>query len=178
MRFKLLAFIVAGAVLAGCETPADQSASTSGGGSVANRSGSAGGSTTSSVTGVAGAAREEFIRIGDRVRFAFGRYDLTRKAREILENQSTWLRRYPRVRITIAGHADERGTREYNLALGERRANSVKNYLVALSVDPDRVNTITYGKERPTDPRSNEGAWAKNRRAVTELVSTTISQTN
>ena len=178
MRFKLVALIVAGAVLVGCETPSDGSASTSGEGSASTASGSTGGLVTSTPSGVESSVQEEFIRIGDRVRFAFDRYDLTRMARETLENQSSWLKRYPRVRVTIAGHADERGTREYNLALGERRANSVKNYLVALGIDPNRVRTISFGKERPVDPRSREDAWAKNRRGVTELDSTTISQIN
>ena len=107
------------------------------------------------------------MNVGDRVLFGFDRYDLSQEARETLEKQSTWLKRYPNGAITISGHADERGTREYNLALGERRATAVKNYLVALGVEPSRINTISYGKERPVDPQSSETAWASNRRGVT-----------
>ena len=76
---------------------------------------------------------------------------------------------YPNLNITVEGHADERGTREYNLALGERRANAVKNYLVALGVDPRRVTTVSFGKERPAVPGANDAAWSQNRRGVTKV---------
>jgi len=109
------------------------------------------------------------VNVGDRVFFGYDRYDLTPEARAILDNQASWLQQYPDLSVTIEGHADERGTREYNLALGERRANSVKNYLVALGVSPARINTISYGKERPAVPGSNETAWAQNRRGVTKV---------
>lgn len=107
--------------------------------------------------------------VGDRVFFGTDRYDLNPESRSVLEAQAQWLAQYPTLSITVEGHADERGTREYNLALGERRANSVKNYLVALGVSPSRVNTISYGKERPAVPGSNETAWAQNRRGVTKI---------
>lgn len=107
--------------------------------------------------------------VGDRVLFGYDRYDLDPGARGTLEAQAQWLSQYPTLSITVEGHADERGTREYNLALGERRANSVKNYLVALGVEPSRINTISYGKERPAVPGSNENAWAQNRRGVTKV---------
>lgn len=109
------------------------------------------------------------VNVGDRVFFGYDRYDLSPEARAILDNQASWLQQYPNLAVTIEGHADERGTREYNLALGERRANSVKNYLVALGVSSSRINTISYGKERPAVPGSNETAWAQNRRAVTKV---------
>lgn len=105
--------------------------------------------------------------VGDRVFFGYDRYDLSDEARGVLEKQAAWLQQYTNLSTTIEGHADERGTREYNLALGERRANSVKNYLVALGVSPSRVNTISYGKERPAVLGSDEAAWAQNRRSVT-----------
>lgn len=105
----------------------------------------------------------------DRVFFAFDRYDLTPEARATAERQAEWLREYPSVTVTIEGHADERGTREYNLALGDRRATAVKNYLVALGISPSRISTISYGKERPAVLGSNEEAWAQNRRAVTVI---------
>ena len=82
------------------------------------------------------------------------------------------------IAVTIAGHADERGTREYNLALGERRAISVRNYLIALGIDPGRIRTVSYGKERPVDPGSNEEAWTKNRRGVTQVDESTLSLSN
>jgi peptidoglycan-associated lipoprotein len=107
--------------------------------------------------------------VGDRVLFGYDRHDLSPEARGTLEAQAQWLARYSNLSVTIEGHADERGTREYNLALGERRANSVKNYLVALGVSPNRINVISYGKERPAVPGSNESAWSQNRRGVTKV---------
>jgi len=107
------------------------------------------------------------VNVGDRVFFGFDRYDLTPEARQTLEQQAAWLKQYPSIDVVIEGHTDERGTREYNLALGERRANSAMNYLAALGISPSRITTISYGKERPAVPGSNEQAWAQNRRAVT-----------
>ncbi len=107
------------------------------------------------------------VNVGDRIFFGYDQYDLSQEARDTLGRQATWLNQYNSLRITIEGHADERGTREYNLALGERRANAVKNYLVALGVDGGRVTTVSYGKERPAVPGSNDTSWAQNRRGVT-----------
>jgi peptidoglycan-associated lipoprotein len=104
---------------------------------------------------------------GDRVFFAFDRSDISPEARQTLSRQADWLRRYPNVTVTIEGHCDERGTREYNLALGERRAQAVKNVLVALGISAGRISTISYGKERPAVVGSTEDAYAQNRRAVT-----------
>ncbi|MFL5266545.1 MAG: peptidoglycan-associated lipoprotein Pal [Stellaceae bacterium] len=104
---------------------------------------------------------------GDRVFFAFDRSDISPEARQTLSRQADWLRRYPNVTVTIEGHCDERGTREYNLALGERRAQAVKNVLVALGIPAGRISTISYGKERPAVVGSTEDAYAQNRRAVT-----------
>jgi peptidoglycan-associated lipoprotein len=106
---------------------------------------------------------------GDRVFFAFDRADITPEAQEILARQADWLRRYPNVAVTIEGHCDERGTREYNLALGERRAQAVKNVLVASGIPASRISTISYGKERPAVVGSSEDAYAQNRRAVTTV---------
>ncbi len=100
------------------------------------------------------------------INFDFDRYDLTPRSREILANHARILKENPNIKLTIEGHCDERGTIEYNLALGERRANAAKEYLVKYGIDPSRIRTISYGKERPLDPRSNEEAWAKNRRAA------------
>ncbi|MCB1992953.1 MAG: peptidoglycan-associated lipoprotein Pal, partial [Geminicoccaceae bacterium] len=95
--------------------------------------------------------------------------NLTELGRDTLAKQAPWLQQYPNYTVTIEVHADERGTREYNLALGERRATAVKNYLVALGVTPDRLLTISYGEERPVDPGRDETAYAQNRRAVTVI---------
>ena len=103
--------------------------------------------------------------------FALDQYDIDAQARTILDSQAEWLARYPNVRVTIEGHADERGTREYNLALGDRRANAAKNYLAAKGVNPARLTTIIYGKERPVALGSDEESWAQNRRAVTVVLS-------
>ncbi len=117
----------------------------------------------------AGTQQDLVVNVGDRVFFGYDRYDLTEEARSTLELQAEWLKRYPLVTVTIAGHTDERGTREYNLALGERRANSVKSYLVALGISPDRISTVSFGKEQPAVLGSNPTSWARNRRAVTEV---------
>jgi len=93
--------------------------------------------------------------------------DLSQEARSTLEQQATWMNTHQGLTVTIEGHADERGTREYNLALAERRATAVRNYLVALGVSPSRVGTISYGKERPAVVGANSTSWAQNRRGVT-----------
>ena len=105
----------------------------------------------------------------DTIHFAFDQYDIDPEARSILDSQAQWLTGNPNTRITIEGHADERGTREYNLGLGDRRANAAKNHLVARGISPSRITVISYGKERPEALGSNESAWAQNRRAVTVL---------
>ncbi|GAA0732700.1 peptidoglycan-associated lipoprotein Pal [Sphingomonas japonica] len=106
----------------------------------------------------------------DTINFALDSYDIDPTARGILDSQATWLQQYPNVRVTLEGHADERGTREYNLALGDRRANSAKNYLAARGIDAGRITTISYGKERPIALGSDESSWAQNRRAVTVVL--------
>jgi peptidoglycan-associated lipoprotein len=116
---------------------------------------------------------EQFKRevTSDTVHFALDQYDLDPEARSILDSQVRWLLAHPATRITIEGHCDERGTREYNLALGDRRANAAKNYLAARGVSPGRITTISYGKERPVALGSDEQSWAANRRAVTIVIS-------
>jgi peptidoglycan-associated lipoprotein len=109
----------------------------------------------------------ELTQVGDRVHFALDRYDLSPEAEAILQRQAAMLETYQPVSITIEGHADERGTREYNLALGERRADTVRNYLVALGVQSDRIAVTSYGKERPDCAEAAEGCWSQNRRGVT-----------
>ena len=106
----------------------------------------------------------------DTIYFDTDQYNIDTIDAAALQSQAQWLRRYPGKRATIEGHCDERGTRDYNLALGERRANAAKNYLVGLGVDAARLSTISYGKERPAALGSNEEAWSKNRRAVSVTI--------
>jgi peptidoglycan-associated lipoprotein len=114
-------------------------------------------------------SRADFLRSvpADRVFFELDSYSIDAQDRTTLDAQAAWLQQYPNVRVTIEGHADERGTREYNLALGDRRANAARDYLQSRGIAPDRMTTISWGKERPQNPASNEEAWAQNRRAVT-----------
>jgi len=166
MRFKIVTALAAVLLLAAC---ASKPAQTGG----ANTSGTASTNQTSTASApqapAAGSVEEFTQSVGDRVFFGFDRYDLTAEAQAQLQKQATWLKTYPQYRFVIEGHCDERGTREYNLALGERRATAVKNYLVALGIDVARMQTISYGKERPAVLGSDEAAWAQNRRAVIVL---------
>ena len=116
-------------------------------------------------------SRADFMQsvAADRVYFETDSYSIDGEDRAVLDSQAAWLQRNPTVRVTIEGHADERGTREYNLALGDRRANAAKNYLQSRGVDAGRMNVISWGKERPVAEGSDESAWAQNRRAVTVL---------
>lgn len=111
-----------------------------------------------------------FTQGADTIYFDTDRYNIDSQDAAALQTQAQWLQRYPQKRATIEGHADERGTRDYNLALGERRANATKNYLTSLGIDASRINTISYGKERPVALGSDEGSWARNRRAVTVTI--------
>jgi peptidoglycan-associated lipoprotein len=158
----LLRFIaVAGAflMLAACSSTPEPGASGPGG---------PGGPGGSSRFGP-GSQQDLAATAGDREFFAYDRSDISSEAQQILQRQSQWLKRYPNVSVTIEGHTDERGTREYNLALGERRAQAVKNVLVALGVPAARVSTISYGKERPEVPHSDDQSYAQNRRGVTTV---------
>ena len=111
----------------------------------------------------------EYLAAGvpDRVFFATNKSSLTTASRATLRKQATFLRKNKSLNVTIEGHADERGTREYNLALGERRANAAKDYLMTYGISSDRISVLSYGKERPVDSGSNPLAWSKNRRSVT-----------
>lgn len=118
---------------------------------------------------VPGSQQDLAATAGDRVFFEFNRSDVSSEAQQILTRQADWLRHYPNVNVRIEGHCDERGTREYNLALGERRAQAAKNVLVAAGIPASRIGTISYGKERPIVVGSNEEAWAQNRVAITTV---------
>ncbi len=120
-------------------------------------------------SGVIPGSRADFLSQAgsDTVHFATDSSDVDAEAQGILTKQAAWLQKFPNVRVTLEGHCDERGTREYNLALGDRRANAAKAFLVNLGVPAERITTISYGKERPLSTGSDESAWAQNRRAVT-----------
>jgi peptidoglycan-associated lipoprotein len=120
---------------------------------------------------VPGSTQDFVINAGDRVYFDYDAYSIRADAGPILDKQSEWLRRYPQVRVRIEGNCDERGTREYNMALGARRANAVRDYLVGRGVEAGRIETVSYGKERPTDPGTGDEAYAHNRNGHTALTS-------
>jgi peptidoglycan-associated lipoprotein len=113
--------------------------------------------------------------VGDRVLFEYDKSDLSDQDRQTLQKQAAWLQRFPTVVLTIEGHCDERGTREYNLALGARRAQAVKDYLASLGVSGARLETISYGKERPICSQTNDACWAQNRRGVSTIKSGSVS---
>lgn len=121
-------------------------------------------------TGPVEGSIEHFVQTaGDRVFYGYDRHDLTPEARDTLRRQAAWLASYSDARILVAGNCDERGTREYNLALGARRASAARDYLVSQGVDPSRISTVSYGKERPTCRESGEACWAVNRNAITTI---------
>ncbi len=164
MRFKVLSMFAALLLLAACETPTEETTAST---TTATESSTA---TTPPPTaepvGIQPGSQEDLIdKVGDRVFFDFDRYDLKPEGRSTVEALAAWLNSFPAVTLTLEGHADERGTREYNLALGERRANAVKDYLIALGINAGRLTTISYGEERPAVPGSYEEAWAQNRRS-------------
>jgi len=171
MRFKILGILAAVALLGACESASEDAGSKSGTGAAAQPA-----ETYTTPLGMRGAGVAKNMpgsqddleeQVGARAYFAFDRFDLDGVARATLDKQAAWMKVNPAVNVTIEGHCDERGTREYNLGLGDRRANAVKDYLVALGVNPSRVKTISYGKERPRALGSNEAAWAQNRRSET-----------
>ncbi len=162
MHAKIVGFLGALAMLVACSsTPPEAPAGPQG------PPGGAAGMGSRNI--VPGSQQDLEASAGDRVFFAFDRSDISPEARQILTRQADWLRRYPNVTVTIEGHCDERGTREYNLALGERRAQAAKNVLVALGISASRISTISYGKERPAVVGSSEEFYAQNRRAVTVI---------
>ena len=167
-------------LVAACETTPEGSSDTSGSGDATG--GSTGGEMTTETVapepapavpmGPAPGTPDDFVvNVGDRVFFDLDKAVLTASAQRTLGRQAAWLAQYPSATIMVEGHCDERGTREYNLALGDRRATSAKNYLVQLGIDPNRIETISYGKERPDAVGHNEAAWSQNRRGVSVVTS-------
>jgi peptidoglycan-associated lipoprotein len=157
MRINILTAVVAAALLVGCAEKKE--AATTGGGAEQATAGST----------VSESVQDELRAAGDRIFFDFDKSDITADARATLERQSAFAAKHGDLTFTIEGHCDERGTREYNLALGERRATAAKNALVALGVQAARLHTISYGKERPAVVGHNEAAYSQNRRAVTVI---------
>ena len=169
MRYKIFGLIAAVALVSACECTPSGGSSISGGGMGKDAKPIESFTSPLNPGIIAGSQEDLVVNVGDRVFFDFDKFNVDRKDRDTLDKQAAWLKANPSVSITVEGHADERGTREYNLALGERRANSVKDYLISLGVNPARVKTISYGKERPVAVGSTNAAWAQNRRGVTKV---------
>jgi peptidoglycan-associated lipoprotein len=156
MNSKILGTLAVVALLAACANK-DTGASTGSGAAAAT-------------AGPAPGSQEDLVaNVGDRVFFDFDRSTLKSDARATLDRQSAWLSKYQQVSVQVAGNCDDRGTEEYNLALGQRRANSSRDYLVARGVPGSRISTISYGKDRPTALGDNEQAWAQNRNSITSV---------
>ena len=173
-KFALKAACLAATILlvAACETPVEEKADASG-------SGGAKQSTTTMQKApktetkatmapkVAPGSQEDLVlNVGSQIHYDYDQSNLRTDARQVVERWADWLKQYPAVTVTIEGHCDERGTREYNLGLGERRADSARKYLIALGVNADRIGTISYGKERPACVSSNKACWSQNRRGM------------
>jgi peptidoglycan-associated lipoprotein len=156
---KFIAVAAAALLVAACETAPESTAATGG-------SGGATAAAPAPSQRQLSLQEDLVVNVGDRVFFATNKSDLSPQARATLDRQSAWMKKNAQVRLVVEGHADERGTREYNLALGERRANAARNYLVNQGIAANRLQTISYGKERPVALGHNEAAWAQNRRAV------------
>ncbi len=157
MNWKVIGLMAALAMLGACSDKDSTGAATGSGGLATN-----GGATP-------GSQEDLVANVGDRVFYALDSSNLSSEARTTLDRQSAWMARFPQVSVQMAGNCDERGTAEYNLALGQRRANAARDYLVARGVSSARINTISYGKERPTALGSDEQAYAQNRNAVTSV---------
>ncbi|MCX7321536.1 MAG: peptidoglycan-associated lipoprotein Pal [Tardiphaga sp.] len=138
-------------------------------GACANKNGLGGADGAMAGAAAPGSQQDFVVNVGDRVFFESDQTELSPQAMATLDKQSQWLQQYNRYAFTIEGHADERGTREYNIALGARRAQSVRSYLASRGIDPSRMRTISYGKERPVAVCNDISCWSQNRRAVTVL---------
>ncbi|MBI5163416.1 MAG: peptidoglycan-associated lipoprotein Pal [Magnetospirillum sp.] len=160
MKLRILSLVAAVALVSACESAPEQKGATTTGGQTAPQA---------ARQVVAGSVEDFVANVGDRVFFDYDKFSLRTDAKGNLDKQVAWLKKYPSYKVTVEGHCDERGTREYNLALGEKRANAVKEYFSANGLGKDRVATVSYGKERPAAVGSNEAAWSQNRRGVTVL---------
>lgn len=161
MHMKLAGVVAVTLLLAACSSKKSETGSeTTGGGGVESTS-----------AAIPGSEADLQQNVGDRVFFQLNESGLSAEARATLDRQAAWLKRYPSVAVTIEGHCDERGTREYNMALGARRANAARAYLVALGIPSGRLQTVSYGAERPAVLGTGESVWSQNRRAVTVVAS-------
>ncbi len=158
---RIVAVLAAALALSACSS--NKAADGAGG------AGGAGGAFGAGGAGTPGSAQDFVVNIGDRVFFETDSSDLTPQATATLDKQAAWLKQYPRYAITMEGHADERGTREYNFALGARRAQAARDYLASRGVNASRIKTISFGKERPVAVCDDISCWSQNRRAVTVL---------
>ena len=171
MFYKFLISAILILFVSACATKPKDSADTSGSGASASDSSVDGTLTETAGSGIVSGSQEDLIvNVGDRVFFGYDSSDLDSDALELLQDQVAWLKQNSNVSVTIEGHCDERGTREYNLALGERRANAARDYLMTYGISGKRISVISYGKEKPVNPASNTLAWSQNRRSVTVKV--------
>ena len=178
MFYKILLSIFLAAFISACSTTPKDTAGASGSGSSSSASSDPASGDSDILADLEntelggpnvepGSQEDLIVNVGDRVFFDYDSSDLDSDAQELLQDQVAWLKQYSDVSVIIEGHCDERGTREYNLALGERRANAAKDYLMTYGVSSDRIKVLSYGKERPVDSGSNPLSWSKNRRSVT-----------
>ncbi len=158
MNPKIMAALAVVGLLSACAKPADTGAVTGGTGATASTNGA-----------IPGSQEDLVANVGDRVFYAYNASNLSGDARATLDRQSAWLGRYPQDSVQLAGNCDERGTEEYNIALGARRANAARDYLVAHGVSSSRISTISYGKDRPTALGSDEASYQQNRNAITSV---------
>jgi peptidoglycan-associated lipoprotein len=173
---RLLALFAVAFIFAGCETASNVTGDSVSGSSSSSATGSTSATASESATAPSSATSatqmsdaDKLAQVGNTVYFGFDSSELSGKARATLDRQAAFLNVNPALVVIVEGHADERGTREYNLALGDRRATSVRDYLLAKGLNSARIRTVSYGKERPAVSGSNEDAWEKNRRAATVL---------
>ena len=160
MNMKIVGALAVTLLVAGCSSKSQT-------GSQTDMTGSGIDSSQTGGSAIPGSEQDLQQNVGDRVFFELDRSELSQEARQTLDRQAAWLKKYPAVRVTLEGHCDERGTREYNMALGARRANAARAYLVALGIQSARIQTVSYGAERPAVLGTGEAVWTQNRRAVT-----------
>ncbi|GBD56546.1 peptidoglycan-associated lipoprotein Pal [Gluconobacter wancherniae] len=158
MKFKVFGALGLALVLAACSDGNTNKGDSTGAGAATQEAGP-----------VPGSEADLVANVGDRVFFELNQNQLSSDARAILDKQAAWLARYPQVSIQLAGNCDDRGTEEYNIALGQRRANAARDYLVAKGVSASRITTISYGKDRPTADGDDEQSWSQNRNAITSV---------
>ncbi len=168
VTFRGLGALAILALLAGCSSP-EQTGTSSSTGGTGETGGTGGTGSRFAGTAVPGSQADLATNVGDRVFFDFNQTELKPEGKATLDRQAAWLAQYPRNKVLIAGNCDERGTVEYNMAIGQRRANAAGGYLTAKGVSPARIATISYGKERPVALGSDEASWAQNRNATTSL---------